>query len=151
MWLHVSCLPIYHVVCSTQHCATNPPAFDSQHVFSITLGVMPLRNLYQLVIGRGAGDSGWGCAYRNLQMMISNLTQLPRYEEVVQNFKGKSLRFNFFRNVILLIRLDAGFLHWILFCVKAVYPLTWKGSTETRFIVNSVASTKTGGGQNVWF
>nr|CAB3267492.1 ufm1-specific protease 1-like [Phallusia mammillata] len=39
--------------------------------------------------GRGAGDSGWGCGFRNLQMMISSLAALPAYRDHLQQFQDK--------------------------------------------------------------
>lgn len=35
-------------------------------------------------IGRGPGDSGWGCGYRNIQMLISNLNKNSRFKEFMQ-------------------------------------------------------------------
>lgn len=40
-------------------------------------------------IGRGAGDAGWGCGYRNIQMLVSSLPKHPAFSDVAQNeFKG---------------------------------------------------------------
>ena len=29
------------------------------------------------------GDKGWGCGYRNLQMLLSSLIQLEHYKKVI--------------------------------------------------------------------
>jgi zinc finger-containing ubiquitin peptidase 1 len=36
------------------------------------------------------GDRGWGCGYRNFQMMISNLLQNPMYNEVLKTAMGST-------------------------------------------------------------
>nr|XP_039258999.1 zinc finger-containing ubiquitin peptidase 1-like [Styela clava] len=35
-------------------------------------------------IGRGPGDSGWGCGYRNIQMIISNLNENCNYKDLMK-------------------------------------------------------------------